>query len=326
MSEVTMTQEEIDPLAPVLADDQPSESRRADAPKIVAIVPVYNEERFIGSVVLKTKEYASTVLVVDDGSTDGTAAVAKAAGAEVIRHEQNQGKGAALNTGFHRARELAADAIVTLDGDGQHFPEELCLVIQPILDGQADIVVGSRYLENTSDVPQRRVWGHRFFNLITNQLSGVAVTDSQSGFRAFSRRALDALSLSSKGFSVESEMQFLASDCNLRVCEVPITIKYLDKPKRSVISQGLTVLGGILRLVGQHRPLLYFGVPGTILLAIGLIWGAQSISFYNQRQILSAGYVLVSTLLITLGALSFFAGLILHSIRGLLLDLLNRTS
>lgn len=171
MSEVTMTQEEIDPLAPVLADDQPSESRRADAPKIVAIVPVYNEERFIGSVVLKTKEYASTVLVVDDGSTDGTAAVAKAAGAEVIRHEQNQGKGAALNTGFHRARELAADAIVTLDGDGQHFPEELCLVIQPILDGQADIVVGSRYLENTSDVPQRRVWGHRFFNLITNQLS-----------------------------------------------------------------------------------------------------------------------------------------------------------
>jgi hypothetical protein len=154
----------------------------------------------------------------------------------------------------------------------------------------------------------------------------VAVTDSQSGFRAFSRRALDALSLSSKGFSVESEMQFLASDCNLRVCEVPITIKYLDKPKRSVISQGLTVLGGILRLVGQHRPLLYFGVPGTILLAIGLIWGAQSISFYNQRQILSAGYVLVSTLLITLGALSFFAGLILHSIRGLLLDLLNRTS
>jgi len=331
VSKVTVTREQLDPLSPEPADEQAHSTSSTCTDtlhdhKIVVIVPVYNEERFIGSVVLKTKEFADVVLVIDDGSTDGTSAVARAAGAEIIRHEQNQGKGAALNTGFSRARELAPDVVVTLDGDGQHFPEELCLVIKPVLEDQADIVVGSRYLEEQSDVPQHRVWGHRFFNIVTNQLSGVAVTDSQSGFRAFSRRALDAISLRSKGFSVESEMQFVANDCNLRVHEVPITIKYLDKPKRSVISQGLVVLGGILRLVGQHRPLLYFGVPGIIVSLIGLIWGLRIIGLYNQHQVLPVGYVFISVLLITLGTVSLFAGLILHSVRGLLIDLLHRGS
>ena len=331
MSEVTVTREHLDPLSPAPVVDRTYLTDANDTAtlhelKVMAIIPVYNEERFIGSVVLKTKEYANIVLVIDDGSTDGTSAVARAAGAEVIQHEENQGKGVALNTGFRRARELAPDVVVTLDGDGQHFPEELCLVTKPVLEDQADIVVGSRYLQGQCEVPQSRVWGHRFFNLVTNRLSGIAVTDSQSGFRAFSRQAIEAISLSSKSFSVESEMQFLANDYHLRIREVPITIKYLDKPKRSILSQGLVVLSGILRLVGQHRPLLYFGVPGIIFLLIGLIWGVQVINLYNRHQMLSVGHVLAGTGLVTLGTLSLFAGLILHSVRGLLLDLLRSRS
>jgi hypothetical protein len=118
-------------------------------------------------------------------------------------------------------------------------------------------------------------------------------------------------------------MQFLASEFNLRVCEVPVTIKYLDKPKRSVISQGLTVLSGILGLVGQHRPLLYFGLPGVCLQMLGLLYGTAVVQIYHATQTLAVGYTVLSGLLLTLGTMTFFTGLILHSMRGLLLSMLR---
>lgn len=292
---------------------------------VVAVIPAYNEERFIGSVVLKARPHVDAVIVVDDGSSDGTHLVAEAAGAITAIHEQNQGKGAALNTGFRRARELEPDVVVMLDGDGQHLPEELGLVLAPVLAGDADIVVGSRYLQHTSAVPRHRVLGHWFFNQLTNACSGVPATDSQSGYRAFSRAAVDALHFSSKGFSVESEMQFLAQDLGLRYAEVPITIRYTDKPKRPVISHGLQVLNGILQLVGQHRPLLFFGLPGLLALLAGVIWGGVVVSLYQASGQLAVGYALISVLLSILGSLGLFAGIILHSVRGLLYHLLQES-
>lgn len=294
--------------------------------QIAVIVPAYNEERFIGSVVLKTLKYADIVLVVDDGSTDGTADIAAAAGAEVIRHSHNMGKGAALNTGFSWARTQDVDVVVTIDADGQHFPEDLPAVIQPILANQADIVVGSRYLQVDWDVPRHRVLGHHVFNAVTNQLSGVKVTDSQSGFRAFSCRALMTISFASEGFAVESEMQFLAREHDLRMREVPVTIKYLDKPKRPVISHGLMVLNGILRLMGQHRPLLYFGAPGVLLQLVGLFGFIQVADIYYATQTMPVPVTLISGLALLLGTLAFFTGLILHSMRGLLLNILKPRS
>lgn len=289
----------------------------------VVIIPAYNEERFVGSVVLKTRRQAGTVIVVDDGSTDGTADVAAAAGAIVITHERNQGKGVALNTGFRRARELKPSVVITIDADGQHRPEEMSAVMAPVLAGLADIVVGSRYLERVSDVPQHRVWGHKAFNALSTGVSGVAVSDSQSGYRAFSLRAVRALSFSSSSFSVESEMQLLAREHRLRVSEVPITITYHDKPKRPVLSHGLTVLSGILQLTGQYRPLLFFGVPGLLLLIIGLGTGVWVEGMYRDQQTLPLGYLVVSGLITIIAALSLFTGVILHSIRGLILDLVQ---
>jgi glycosyltransferase involved in cell wall biosynthesis len=291
--------------------------------RVVAIIPAYNEERFIGSVVLQVKEFADQVIVVDDGSGDATARVAEAAGADVVRHCHNQGKGVALNTGFVRARQFASDVVVTIDADGQHEVEEIKQVIQPVLRGKADIVIGSRYLENTSDVPRHRIWGHLAFNLLTNGASGVSATDSQSGFRAFSPRALQVLTFQSNGFSVESEMQFLANEHDLRLCEVPITICYHDPPKRSVIQHGLLVLNGILRLTGQYRPLLFFGVPGLMLLLIGLIWGLWVVDYYRQTQTLDMGYALISMLLFLVGNMILTTAIILHSVRGLLLSMLQ---
>lgn len=290
---------------------------------ITVVVPAYNESRFIGSTVLKALEYANRVIVVDDGSSDNTAEIAEAAGAFVVKHECNKGKGAALNTGFGKARELGAQVVVTLDADGQHLPEELAQVVKPVLDGKADIVIGSRYIQYHSNVPRHRILGHWFFNNLTKMASGVAATDSQSGYRAFSAAALEAISFSSKGFSVESEMQFIAREKHLRLVEVPITILYSDKPKRSVISQGMQVLGGLFKIMGQYRPLLYFGLTGFILMLTGFIWSLFVIHRYQTTNQLALGNALFCILTAVIGVVLFSTGFMLHSIRGLLADLLH---
>jgi glycosyltransferase involved in cell wall biosynthesis len=290
---------------------------------IVAVIPAYNEERYIGSVVLTTRKHVDTVIVVDDGSTDLTAEIAEEAGAVIVRHESKQGKGKALNTGLRRIRELDPAAVVMLDGDGQHLPMEVPQVLAPILGGEADLVIGSRYLQKGGGVPRNRIWGHRVFNLLTRVASGVGASDSQSGFRALSPRAIECTTFSSDGFSVESEMQFLAHQHNLRLMEVPITADYVEEAKRPVVNHGLMVLNGVLRLIGQYRPLLFFGVPGLVVLLTGIGWGGWVVSIYQRTSQLAVGYALISLLLTILGSLSLFAGVILHSVRGLLLELVR---
>jgi glycosyltransferase involved in cell wall biosynthesis len=291
--------------------------------KIVVVIPSYNEERFIGSVVLKLLRYPVQVIVVDDGSSDETGAVAAAAGAMVVRQVMNQGKGAALNAGFIKARDLNPSVIVVIDADGQHLPEELPLVVQPVVDGTADIVIGSRYLDHVSQVPAHRVLGHLLFRWLTSIASGITIGDTQSGYRAFSPRAFAQINFHSRGFSVESEMQFMAHEHGLRVTEVPITIRYPDPPKRSVIHQGLTVLNGVLKLTGQYRPLLFFGFPGALISILGIIWGVVVIDTFSKSHVLPVGYTLISVMFTLLGMTMFSTGLILHSVRGLLNDLLK---
>jgi glycosyltransferase involved in cell wall biosynthesis len=265
------------------------------------------------------------VIVVDDGSADATAWIAEAAGATLIRHERNQGKGAALNTGFRAAVALVPRAVVTLDADFQHHPREISHLLGPVLNGEADIVVGSRYLERGGGVPRHRVWGHRLFTWLTNVTSGVKVSDSQSGFRAFSPRAVEVIGFSSDGFSVESEMQFQAQEHGLRIVEAPVSARYLDEHKRPALAHGLLVLNGVLRLIGQYRPLLSFGLPGLVLALVGLGWGVYVVLIYQRAQQLAMGYALISVLLFMLGGLSLFTGIILHSVRALLLDLVRHS-
>ena len=294
-----------------------------DRPSILAIIPAFNEERFIGSMVLKARKYTQAVIVVDDGSSDATAQVAHDAGAYVISHPSNMGKGAALNTAFGIVRDYEPQAVVMLDGDGQHLPEEMASVVKPVLMGEADIVIGSRYLKNQSRVPGHRIIGHRIFNWITHLVSGIPVSDSQSGYRAFSPKAVEAISFYSNGFSVESEMQFIIRENNLRFVEIPITIRYDDRPKRSVVAHGLAVLNGILHLVGQYRPLLFFGLPGLFLLIFGLAWGIWVVELYSRIQQLAIDHAMISILLTVIGLTMLSAGIILHSVRGLLLTMLH---
>lgn len=288
--------------------------------RVVVVVPAYNEERFIGSIILKIRKYPVMVIVVDDGSSDDTASLAEAAGALVVRHKQNKGKGEALNTGFNEARNLTPDVIVMIDGDGQHMPEQLPVLARPVLAGEADIVIGSRYLDKPNGVPFHRVAGHWFFNQATRALSGVKVTDSQSGYRAFSPKAYRADIFHSTDFTVESEMQFVAHEHGLRVMEVPITIRYQDKPKRSVWQHGLVVLNGILRLAGMYRPLLFFGGTGFVLMVAGLSLGLIVVDIYSHTKTLAIGYSILSVLLTIIGMLGISTGIILHSVRSLLIE------
>ena len=291
--------------------------------RVVVVIPAYNEERFIGSVVLKVLLFPVTVIVVDDGSTDATAMVAETAGALVLHHDCNQGKGEALNTGIREARQMNPEAIVVIDGDDQHLVSELPRLIQPILDDEADIVVGSRYLEGSSDVPAHRQAGHWFFNKLTGFASRVNMSDSQSGYRAFSSRTFNTDLFQRADFSVESEMQFIAHQHDWRIKEVPITVRYTDKPKRPVMQQGVIVLNGILHLVGQYRPLLFFGVPGAIIIFAGFSLGFLVIDIYRRLTTLAVGYAMISVLLTVTGMVLFSTGIILHSVRGLLSDMLR---
>jgi len=311
---------------PTLSLAQEQRAARPFAQSIVVVVPAYNEARFIGSVILKIREFADEIIVIDDGSRDETADIAERAGARVIRHSRNQGKGVALNTGFDLIRrEYHPTAVVTLDADWQHSPDDIPAVARPILSGDADLVIGSRYLQRSSDVPLQRVVGHWGFNMLVNTVSGTRISDSQSGYRAFSRRALESISFRSVGFSVESEMQFWAADYELRVMEVPITIRYQDHPKRSVVSHGFTVLNGILRLVAQSRPLMFFSLPGILLLAAGVMVGAWVVNVYSNTHDLAVGMALMSVLLCFVGTLSLFTGIILNTVRSTILEFLRPT-
>jgi glycosyltransferase involved in cell wall biosynthesis len=283
---------------------------------IIAAIPALNEETAIGSVVLRAKQYADTVIVIDDGSTDATGAIAALAGASVIRHEQNRGKGMALRTVFLRAREMNADILVCLDGDGQHNPDEIPRLLAPIKDGEADMVIGSRFLEIHSDIPRYRQAGQKVLTTLTNSISATKVTDSQSGFRAFSKKAIDSISLDEEGIGIESAMQRSADDLGLRIVEVPITCRYdiEHASKMGSVRHGFTVVNTLLKIVEERRPLFVFGSVGFGLVIVGVALGLWVVEVYSRTGQFAIGTSLIGILLLIVGILSIFVGLMLHAI------------
>ncbi|OAT85107.1 hypothetical protein A6M21_07090 [Desulfotomaculum copahuensis] len=225
---------------------------KKERPKIIAVIPAYNEERHIGEVVRKTRLYVDQVFVIDDGSTDRTEEIARTAGATVIKHKENMGKGEAVNTAFNLAREIRPLIMVLLDGDNQHDPDEIPLLVNKLLDKKCDMVVGSRFMRQ-NEIPAYRMLGQHVLTLTTNLGSGIKLTDSQSGFRAFSLAAIDQMHFNESGLSVESEMQFIAGEKRLKVQEVPISTNYDDEVKRNPIVHGVGVLLRVISLSLQKN-------------------------------------------------------------------------
>ena len=290
----------------------------------IALIPAYNEARFIGSVVLQAQKYVDRVVVVDDGSTDKTAKIAEDAGADVLSLPENMGKARAVSEGISYLRRLRPTAVVMIDGDGQHDPHQIPNMLAPIESAQADMVIGSRFVGIKSEIPRWRVVGQHALTIATNVASGVYTSDSQSGFRAFSAETLPYLDFYAEGFSIESEMQFIVAEQGLRLAEVPISVVYEEPPKRNPIRHGLQVLNGVLRLVGQMRPLLFFGVPGLSVFSIGLFVGMWVLQIGHTSSQLAMGYALFSVLLCIIGVMSLATGFILHSMRALVVDWLQR--
>jgi len=287
-------------------------------PLIVAAIPCFNEERFIGSVVLKVKKYVDRVLVIDDGSSDASVEIATAAGAVVHRHDGNKGYGAAIRTAVSFGKEEGADVLVVIDGDGQHDARYIPRLVKPVLDGEADVVIGSRFLGEASSAPLYRRLGQRILNVATNVGSGRRLSDSQSGFRAYSSKALGALNLTENGMSVSSEMQFAIASKGLKVAEVPIEVCYGEKSKRNPLGHGVNVLSRVFVLLSLRQPMVMFGVPGSLLLAGGLFLGLRVLDLYEKNGQLAVGTLMGGVLLCLTGVLALFAALMLQSMKELL--------
>lgn len=286
---------------------------------VCVVIPAYNEESTVGSIVHLARREVGQVVVVDDGSDDRTALVARDAGAEVVRLETNSGKGAALWAGFRVARERG-DVVVTLDGDGQHDPAQLERLCRPILDGKADMVIGSRFMkESRNGAGKLRRGAQRVLSGISGTAGRVRTTDSESGFRAFSTSLLDRMRVSEAGFGVEWAMLQEAGRLGARIEEVPIHVAYEVRRSHNPLTHLLGLITGILRFVQRERPLMFLGLPGGIFIAAGLLLGYQTASnYYYGDGMFWPGKAMLSLLFSLLGSILLVAGLVLDAVARLL--------
>jgi glycosyltransferase involved in cell wall biosynthesis len=282
-------------------------------PKVIIAMPAFNEERCIGSLVLKAKKYADKIIVLDDGSSDSTAEISRVAGASVITHSENKGKGVAIQSIIKEAKKDLPDVLIIMDADGQHNPDEIPLLVQAIVDG-ADLVIGSRHLARKSIPSYRRV-GQRVLLFSTRFLTKKKITDSESGFRAFSRKAIAELELSQKGFAVESEMIAVAEEKNLKLAEVPITVQYRgDGSTQNPVRHGVGVLAQIVNMISERKPLFFFGTVGSVLTMGGVVAAVRTVQIFTASNRLPVGTMMLAVLFFIIGVLSLFTGIILHAL------------
>jgi glycosyltransferase involved in cell wall biosynthesis len=306
------------------SENSTAETQRPVSDQILVGIPAYNEEIGIGSTILAAQQYSSTVVVVDDGSADNTVSIAAQTDAIVLEHHENVGKGGAVQTIFEYAHGHDFDALVLIDGDGQHVPEEIPAVATPVLEESVDMAIGSRYIEHEqTETPLYRRFGQRVLDVLTTGSTNSELTDTQSGFRAFSPEAVEELTLSTDGIGVESEMISEATEKDLEMDEVPIDVRYegVDGQTYNPLQHGLTVVVFMLQLIRDRHPLLFFGVPGVMLLLFGGALGLQSAFLYqttgafHQWRAISGGFGIL------LGTLCLFCALVLSQIRNMVVKI-----
>ena len=284
--------------------------------KILACIPAFNEENIIGDVVKKTLSYVDKVIVCDDGSFDNTFNEAKISGAEVIHHSKNLGKGAALKSLFNYARNSNFDVIVTIDGDGQFLPEEITKLVKSIVEEKSDIVIGYRFDDKT-EMPSYRKIGNKILDKITSLASDLPFRDTQSGFRAYSKKAIDLITFQTNGFGADSEILINISKKGLRISEQKVTVIYNTGRKTSTknpLSHSGEVITSIIELVAIRHPLKYLGILGIIFLIIGIIFSVVIISTFNDTRYFSIPFTLLSMGSLLIGLMLLLMSVLLFSI------------
>jgi glycosyltransferase involved in cell wall biosynthesis len=250
-----------------------------------------------------------------------TAEIAERLGAVVVCHEKNLGYGAALQTLFKRARDLKADVLVTLDSDGQHDPEQIPLLVEPIEQGVAEVVLGSRFMDQkgTADMPAYRQLGVKVITKLANGSGKNGVSDSQSGFRAYNKHALEQLSLQEKGMSASIELLRAISKNGLKVCEVPISCKYsngdgVKTSSENAVTHGIGIVMSLVKLVVEDRPLPFLGIPGILSLIAGVFFGVWMMTLYAQTHAIITNIALASIAFILLGFFLVSTAITLYAI------------
>ena len=274
---------------------------------VIIGIPAYNEEKNIAVIITKLKKITDKIIVCDDGSMDLTSKISEGLGATVIKHEKNLGYGAAIRSIFLKAKEMNGDVLVTFDADGQHRIEDIENVTTPIINQEAELVIGSRFLDDSEkEVPQYRKVGIKVITKITNASIKEKLTDSQSGFRAYSKKVVDELNPSELGMGISTEILIKASSKNFKIVEVPIKILYSgDTSTHNPISHGSSVILSTIKYTSIEHPLKFYGIPSVIFFIIGLSFTYLSAQYYAEigrlntnLTIVAAGTVLIAVVLL----------------------------
>jgi len=289
--------------------------------RILVCVPAFNEAENISEIINRSKKYADEVIVYDDGSVDDTQQVAVSAGATVIRSPENKGYGIAIRSLFQAAKEKDADIMVTLDSDGQHNPDQIPSLIEPLRQG-FDLVIGSRFLRNADKekVPKFRSFGIKTITKLTQAASYRGITDSQSGFRAYNKNALSKINLYEDGMAVSTEILLRAGEKKLLVAEVPITINYdtKDTSTHNPLTHGIGVLYSVFQFISLRHPLAFYGLPGIALLGIAAYFMKHALNLFSETGYVSTNLILVSVGIAVVGVVLLATASILYTLIALL--------
>ncbi len=292
------------------ADAAAIPSRRSSRMRTLVAIPCFDEEVAIGSVVLRARQHADEILVIDDGCTDSTVKVARDAGATVISHGARKGKGQGIKSALKYAVDHNYDCLVFMDGDGQHNPGEIPLLVEPILADTADLVIGFRTF---CQMPFYRRFGRAVLDVASS--TGSSLTDSQCGFRALNRKTMQSMlgTLRKDDFSTESEMLRIAQENHLRIGETPINCKYgdFDTSTKNPLSHGMEVLGSIFWLTVERKPLLYIGLPGLAAMLAGIFLLLQFLQGFSETGLVSIEQGMLASLFLIPGTIALMLGLML---------------
>ena len=283
---------------------------------LVVGIPAYNEEKNIAGLVLKLRKITKNIIVCNDGSSDLTGQIASELGAIVINHQKNLGYGAAIRSVFLKAKELGAEVLVTFDADGQHRVKDIPLVIKPIEEEKSDIVIGSRFLSDVSDkVPGYRKFGIKVITKVTNASIHEKLTDSQSGFRSYSKKVLSEVTPSDRGMGVSTELLIKASSKGFKISEVPIKILYEgESSTHHPVSHGASVLFSTIKFTSIEHPLRFYGIPALIFLIIGITFTVLSIQNYAEEGKLVTNVTLIATGTTIVGVILIITAILLYSL------------
>ena len=284
-------------------------------------IPAFNEEKNIGKVIVTLKKITNDIIVCDDGSNDLTKEIAEELGAKVISHTKNMGYGEAIKSIFNEAKKKEAEILVTFDADGQHRPEDIKSVTKPIIDQEAEVVIGSRFLKNETNMPKYRKIGVKVLTKVTNMSIKENLTDSQSGLRAYQKKVLQNISLTDSGMGISTEILIKSHQEEFRIVEVPIQILYgKDTSTHNPVSHGTSVLLSTIKYTSIQHPLKFYGIPAIIFLLVGMSFMIWTFQIYAEQTQVVTNIVLVGIGTLLLGAVLLISAILLYSLVSVVQD------